>query len=80
MNEQINLRLPDKMVNSARKYAKKHGFSTVQEFIKELLRETLFEKPSITKKELILVKKLIEAAEKEDLYGTEKELFSKLKR
>lgn len=43
MNKQVNVRLPEKMLVSAKNYAKKNGFSTVQEFIKETLREKLFE-------------------------------------
>jgi Arc/MetJ-type ribon-helix-helix transcriptional regulator len=77
MNTQINLRLPDKMLESAKEYAEKHGFGNVQEFIKETVREKLFEE--LTKKEMHLVKKLAEAVEKGNLYGTEKELFRKLR-
>lgn len=80
MNTQINLRLPEKMLVSARTYVDKHGFNTVQDFIKELIREKLFEEPMISKEELSLVRKLVQASEKKNLYGTEAELFSKLRR
>jgi len=80
MNEQINLRLPEKMLASARSYADKNGFGNVQELLKELLRERLFEEPGITKKELSLVKQLKAVAEKNNLYGTEAQLFRKLQR
>jgi len=80
MNTQINVRLPEKMLVSAQTYVEKHGFNTVQDLIKELMREKLFEEPAISKEELTLVKKLIEASEKKNLYGTEAELFNKLKR
>ena len=80
MNTQINVRLPEKMLVSAQTYVEKHGFNTVQDLIKELMREKLFEEPTISKEELTLVKKLIEASEKKNLYGTEAELFNKLKR
>jgi len=80
MNRQINLRLPEQMLATAQSYAEKHGFGTIQEFTKELLREKLFEKPMISKKELILVKKLAAITEKGNLYGTEEELFRKLKK
>jgi len=78
MGKQINLRLSEQMLTSAKNHAKTNGFSNVQEFIKETLREKLFEKP-ISKKELALVKKLILASEKNKLYGSEKELFKKLR-
>lgn len=80
MNTQINIRLPEKVLISAKSYMEEHGFSTMQEFIKEAVREKLFEEQEISKEELALVKKLIEVSEKKNLYGTEKELFNKLKR
>ena len=80
MNTQINLRLPKKITVSARAYAEEHGFGTIQDFIKETLREKLFDEPEISKEELALVKKLAEVSEKKGLYGTEEELFKKLRR
>lgn len=59
MNKQINLRLPQTILVQSEKYAKKHGFNTVQEFIKETVREKLFE---ISKEEEKLIKKLIEVS------------------
>jgi len=79
MNTQINIRMSDELLEQSQEYAKKHGFGTVQELIKESLREKLFEKPIITKQELILVKKLAEATKKNNLFGTEEEIFNKLK-
>ena len=77
MNKQINLRLPEKMLQSATVYAERHGFGNVQDLIEETLREKLFEEISL--KELKLVKRLLAVSEKKNLFGTEKELFDKLK-
>ncbi len=79
MNRQINLRLPETMLRKARKHSEKHGYSSLQEFIKETLREKLFEDTTITKKELKLVKKLAEISEEKGLYGTEDDLYKNLK-
>ncbi|MBR9683429.1 hypothetical protein GOV03_02720 [Candidatus Woesearchaeota archaeon] len=79
MNQQINLRMPSKMLNSAVTYAKRNGFTNVQDMIKETLREKLFPETTISKRELVLVKKLLAVSENKDLYGTEEELFGKLK-
>ncbi len=79
MNTQINLRLPEKMIVSASAYAEKHGYGTIQEFIKETVREKLFKEKTITKKEFVLVKKLLEISNKKKLYGSEEQLFAKLK-
>lgn len=73
MNEQINLRLPKKVLVTARAYSEKHGYASLQEFIKETVREKLFEEA-----EMRLVRKLALLSEKKGLYGTEKELFRKL--
>ena len=78
MNTQINVRLPEKVLVSAKSYAKEHGFNSIQELIKESIREKIFEKPHISKDELALVRKLVEFSEKKNLYGTEEQLFKKL--
>ncbi|MFH0869635.1 MAG: hypothetical protein V1866_01095 [archaeon] len=80
MGEQINVRLSGQMLLSAKDYAKANGFDNVQELIKETLREKLFETSQVSSRELTLIKKLVQASEKSDLYGTEKELFRKLRR
>jgi Arc/MetJ-type ribon-helix-helix transcriptional regulator len=80
MNTQINLRLPEKMLISAQTYSNKHGFSSMQEFIKETIREKLFEEPPITKEELAMIKVLFTESERKNLYGTEEELFKRLRK
>jgi len=80
MGEQINVRLSGQMLSSAKDYAKANGFDNLQELIKETLREKLFETNNVSSKELTLMKKLVQASEKGSLYGTEKELFRKLRR
>jgi len=80
MNTQINLRIPEELLERSQEYAKNNGFGNIQELIKESLREKIFGKPIITAEELILVKKLAEATQKNNLFGTEEELFRKLKR
>ena len=80
MNTQINLRMPQKLLSSVRSYSDEHGFGSIQDFITETIREKLFDEPEISKDELELVKKLAEVSEKKKLYGTEKELFAKLRR
>lgn len=76
---QINVRLPEKLLNSAGKYAERHGFSNVQELIKDTLREKLFEEPLVTAEEINLIKKLAEASEKNGLFKTENDIFRKLR-
>lgn len=80
MNEQINLRLPENILLAATTYSQEHGFGTVQEFIKETVRKKLFDEPEVSREELALVNQLVSLAEQKNLYGTEADLFRKLKK
>ena len=42
MNDQLSIRLSEKMLTHAKVYADEHGYDTVQDLIRELLREKLF--------------------------------------
>ena len=80
MNSQINIRMPANLLSRAQEYAEKNGFRTLQDFVRETIREKIYEEPRISAKELELVKKLVQASMDKGLLGTEKELFKKLKR
>ncbi len=43
MGTQIILKLPDNMFSVAQNYAELHGYENLQDFIREVLREKLFE-------------------------------------
>lgn len=43
MSEQINLKLSDVMLSTAKRHVKLYGFNSLQDFIRETLREKLFE-------------------------------------
>jgi len=78
MNTQINLRLQDSLLSKIKQESKKRGFATIQEFIKDSLRKTIYEESGIKNQELTFLKKLYKLSEEKNLYGTEKELFKKL--
>ena len=44
MGTQISLKLSDRTYASAKAYAEAHGFESLQNFIRELIREKLFER------------------------------------
>tara|TARA_Y100000310_G_scaffold329906_1_gene400584 strand:+ start:5048 stop:5251 length:204 start_codon:yes stop_codon:yes gene_type:complete len=67
-------------MDKASAYAHQHGFGNVQELIKESLRERVFGEVVISNEELLLVKKLAKVTEEKNLWGTEEELFEKLRR
>jgi len=48
MSTEITLQLTDKILLKAKEYAEKKGFDSVQNLIKELLRETLFNDDEIS--------------------------------
>ena len=78
MNTQVNLRLPNPLLMKLKLEAKKKGFATLQEYIKEILRQNLFDSQKVTKEELNFLKKLYKISEEKNLYGTENDLFKKL--
>ena len=43
MNEQVNVRLSEKLLKDAQKYATQFGFSNVQELIKDTLRDRVYD-------------------------------------
>ena len=78
MNAQINVRLPTTLLTHARKHATAHGYGTVQELIKESLREKLFD-DEFTKKELAHISRRIKQLKERKDFGTEEELFKILR-
>jgi Arc/MetJ-type ribon-helix-helix transcriptional regulator len=80
MNSQVNVRFPDNLLDSAKEYAASSGYGTVQDFIRETVREKVFEDKEMTSQEKQLIKTLIKATKENNLYGTEEELFAKLNR
>ncbi|MFP4112322.1 MAG: ribbon-helix-helix domain-containing protein [Candidatus Woesearchaeota archaeon] len=47
MGTQISLKLSEKMIKAAKEYSESHGYDNLQDFIREVLRERLFEKESL---------------------------------
>ena len=79
MTTQINLRLPNSMLARVRKRSESLGFENIQDFIRDIIREKIFGEPELTPKEFELVKKILETSKKRNLFGTEEELFKKLR-
>ena len=48
MSTQISLKLSDRVFASAKIYSEIHGFDSLQDFIRELIREKLFERETET--------------------------------
>ena len=80
MNTQINLRLEDNLLESAKTYSQLHGYGNVQEFIKETIRQKIFDEPDLTGEELSLILKIAKVSEEKKLFKSEEELFKKLRK
>jgi hypothetical protein len=80
MGTQINIRLSEKLLETASTYALRNGYTNVQEFIKETIRKRLFEEDTLTEEELSLVTSLAKVTKEKKLVGSERELVDKLKK
>ena len=80
MNEQINLRLPQKLLFAARKQSEKKGYGSIQEFIKEAIRDKVFGNEELSPEEHSLIKKIIEKNNKNNSWVSEEKLFSALRK
>ncbi len=82
--KQINLKISEKLFNAAKKYVESYGFRNIQELAAESIREKIFEKSrydeAITKKEIAIIDKLIEASVRKKKFVSERELFKVLKK
>ena len=76
--KQINLKLPENLLDAAQSYARNFGFRNVQELAAESLREKIFEKnefdETFTEKEIELIDAVITKIIKTKNFGTEEEL------
>ena len=53
MGTQISLKLSDKMLRKARQHSKKYGYDSLQDFIRETMRERLFGSPALASEEAL---------------------------
>ena len=81
--KQINLRLPENLVDAAQNYAEHFGFKNIQELTAEALREKVMEESefdeTFTEEEVKLIEKLAEISIEKGLLHSEKEIFEKLR-
>lgn len=54
MGTQISIKLSEKMFDSAKGYADMYGYDSLQDFIRETIREKLFENEELSGKETYL--------------------------
>lgn len=79
MHTQVNIRMTDELLHKAQAKAKKRGFGSVQEFIRDLVREDVYEyDDSLTKEERELIDRMLALRHKKEAWGTEEDLWKAL--
>ena len=75
---QLNIKLPDNLMNAAKNYAENFGFRNVQDLIYESLREKIFEKniydENFNSEEIDLIDKLISNTIRKNDFSSEEKL------
>lgn len=79
MNVQVNVRMTQELLAKTKEEANRRGYGNVQDFIRETIREEVFDN-GLTKKERELITRIIKATDARKDYGTEEELFKALRR
>ena len=81
--QQINLKLPVRMIKEAKKYAEIYGYRSLQELAADALREKIFEREefdeTFTEEEINLIDELIEKSIRRRKIKTEEDLEKVLK-
>jgi len=76
--QQINLKLPVRMIKEARKYAEIYGYRSLQELAADALREKIFEREefdeTFTDDEIRLIDEIIEKSVRRRKIKTEEDL------
>ncbi len=80
MTIQLNLRMNEKLFTGAKTYAEELGYENIQDFIREMIREKVFEENKLTSKELELTQRIEKISDKKNLYGTEEDIKDVLRR
>lgn len=74
MTSQINLRMNDKLLEEAKLYSQTFGYENVQDFIRETIREKVFESNELTNKELEYAKTIEKISDEKKSYGSMKDI------
>ncbi|PIN99930.1 hypothetical protein COT72_03780 [archaeon CG10_big_fil_rev_8_21_14_0_10_43_11] len=80
--KQLNVKLPEKLLQNAQKYVKTFGFTNVQELIRDSLREKIFESrydETFTQREINLIDSVIKTSLEQGHVISEEELVNVLR-
>ncbi len=76
--QQINLKIPDNLLQAAKRYVDNFGFRNIQDLALESMREKIFERneydESFSEREIELIDSLISTATKKKDFVSEQEL------
>lgn len=70
MNSQVNVRMSNELLSKSQKMSEKLGFSSLQEFIRETVREKVFEDAEVlTRREYKQLDRMLKIADKSGFVG-----------
>ncbi|NQZ85770.1 MAG: hypothetical protein HRU03_08680 [Nanoarchaeales archaeon] len=78
MTSQVNLRMNDRLLETAKTYAEDYGYDNLQDFIRETIREKVFSEPKFTDKDLQMIADYADRAIEKGDFISEKEAFKQL--
>lgn len=80
MTSQINLRINDKLLDEAKKYSENFGYENVQDFIREIIRDKVFESNDLTQREIGYAQVIEKLSDKKTSYGSMKDIENLIKK
>jgi len=78
MNEQINIRLPQKLLKDARQKAKSEGFGTVQSYIEQTVRDDIYDDYVLSPKENELIDRIMKSRDDPRMWLNEEQFRRKV--
>jgi predicted Zn-ribbon and HTH transcriptional regulator len=64
----------DKLFDTVKNYSEAFGYENVQDFIRETIREKVFDEDYLTPKEIELIERFNKVSEENNIYGSMKDI------
>ncbi len=80
MTTQINLRINDKLLEEAKEYSKSFGYENVQDFIREIIRNKVFESNDLNNREIAYAQAIEKISDAKNLYGSMNDIQKLIKK
>jgi metal-responsive CopG/Arc/MetJ family transcriptional regulator len=77
---QINLRMNDKLHSQIKEYSETFGYENLQDFIREVMREKVFESNDLTEREIGYASVIEKLSDNNKAYGSMKDIKALIKK